>query len=207
MVTSPPRKKRKVGDARLLVIDAARELFGSRGYDGTSVRDIAQHAQVADSVLFRNFGTKAKLFEESILQPYHGLISDFMGKWRTSEVFVPNEELVRTFVTEFYELLTEHRELVAALLSAKTYTRATGQDAGESELSREIDELYMFALPRLDGRNHGDNDLRIVYRLVVGLVMTTVVFDDWLFPQGPRHPTPEHLINEITKLVVRGVER
>jgi len=51
-----------VSATREKIIEAAHELFSCKGYQGTSTRDIAQHAGVAEVTLFRHFTTKETLF-------------------------------------------------------------------------------------------------------------------------------------------------
>jgi AcrR family transcriptional regulator len=45
------------------VLEAGRELFGSRGYHATSIADIGERAGIAKSVLYHYFGSKAGLYE------------------------------------------------------------------------------------------------------------------------------------------------
>lgn len=48
----------------------AQKAFASHGYSQTSIRDIAQGAGVAPSLLMRHFGSKPMLFREALL---HGI--------------------------------------------------------------------------------------------------------------------------------------
>jgi AcrR family transcriptional regulator len=48
--------ERKQRQARQRIIDAARELFLERGFDGVSVGDIAERAEVGRTTFFRHFG-------------------------------------------------------------------------------------------------------------------------------------------------------
>lgn len=50
-------------DKQLQIITAAEELFASKGFDGTSVRDIAQTANVNLAMISYYFGSKEKLLE------------------------------------------------------------------------------------------------------------------------------------------------
>jgi AcrR family transcriptional regulator len=199
---------RKRGEARRLIVEAARELFAKQGYDGASIRDIARHAQVAESLVFRDFGTKQQLFEEAVLEPYHEFLASFMEKWREAGVELSNEEVVRRFVTEFYNVLSQHRELVMTPVNANIYSVASinvnGQD---SALSKQLDTLDAFVGPQLEGRGLTAMNFPISIRCVTGMLMSLVLLDDWLFPHGRRHPSRRAIIDEVVEIVLRGATR
>ena len=54
-------------DKREHIIEAAIALFSEKGYEGTSIRDLAAHADVNIAMVNYYFGTKEKLFQ-SIVQ-------------------------------------------------------------------------------------------------------------------------------------------
>lgn len=53
-------------DKQLSIIRAAEELFAKNGFDGTSVRDIAHHANVNVAMISYYFGSKEALFESIV---------------------------------------------------------------------------------------------------------------------------------------------
>ena len=62
VMTSPlPLVERKQRQARQRIIEAARELFLERGFDGVSVGDIAERAEVGRTTFFRHFGDKQEV--------------------------------------------------------------------------------------------------------------------------------------------------
>jgi AcrR family transcriptional regulator len=61
MTTPLPLVERKQRQARQRIIDAARELFLERGFDGVSVGDIAERAEVGRTTFFRYFGDKQEV--------------------------------------------------------------------------------------------------------------------------------------------------
>jgi len=50
-------------NARRAILDAAERMFAVHGFEGASMRHIAQEAGVAQALLHYHFGTKEKLFE------------------------------------------------------------------------------------------------------------------------------------------------
>lgn len=61
MSDSPPRKT-KSDRTREAILQAARRLFSQKGYDGTTVRDIAAAAAIDPAMVIRYFGGKDTLF-------------------------------------------------------------------------------------------------------------------------------------------------
>jgi AcrR family transcriptional regulator len=49
-------------DRRQQIIDVARELFAGRGFEGTTTRELAEHAGINEALIFRHFPTKEDLY-------------------------------------------------------------------------------------------------------------------------------------------------
>lgn len=65
-MTRMPARPRDSAATRAALLAAARELFATAGYDGTTVRAIAERAGVNQALLFRHFGSKDGLFAEAL---------------------------------------------------------------------------------------------------------------------------------------------
>ena len=57
-----PRARMTGAERRHQLIDIARSLFAERGYEGTSVEEIAQRANVSKPVVYEHFGGKEGLY-------------------------------------------------------------------------------------------------------------------------------------------------
>ena len=55
-------KQKKSDRTRAAILDAARQLFADRGYDGATVRDVAAMAGIDPAMVIRYFGSKEELF-------------------------------------------------------------------------------------------------------------------------------------------------
>ena len=53
-------------DRRLQIMEAAKELFARQGLEGTTTRQIAEHARVNEAIIFRHFPSKEDLYWEII---------------------------------------------------------------------------------------------------------------------------------------------
>ena len=65
VAAQPRMNRRQVAKVRTRqkVLDAARGLFGERGYEPATIRDIAKGAGMSTGAVFANFQDKAELFE------------------------------------------------------------------------------------------------------------------------------------------------
>jgi TetR/AcrR family transcriptional regulator, regulator of autoinduction and epiphytic fitness len=59
--------RRVAADNRTAILEAATDLFLGLGYDRTSLARVADHAGVSKATLFKQFPTKAELFEATVL--------------------------------------------------------------------------------------------------------------------------------------------
>ena len=57
-----PRARMTGSERRQQLIEIAKSLFAERGYDGTSIEEIAQRANVSKPVVYEHFGGKEGLY-------------------------------------------------------------------------------------------------------------------------------------------------
>ena len=137
---TPARATRRPrGEPRRLLLDAARDLFARQDYRSTTTREIAQAAGVTEALLFRQFGSKATLFRETMVVPFTNFIDDFGRTW---QAVVPEEtdedELASQFVGQLYDVFVEHRGLVLTLLASEALSEEETADSGIADIRRGL---------------------------------------------------------------------
>jgi AcrR family transcriptional regulator len=65
-------RPRNAGISKQALLDAAQELFGQNGFEGTTVRDIGEHAGVDHALIARYFGSKADLYIAALVAEARG---------------------------------------------------------------------------------------------------------------------------------------
>jgi AcrR family transcriptional regulator len=137
--TSQRPSRRPPGEARKLLLDAARKLFACQDYRGTTTREIAEAAGVAEYLLFRHFGSKAGLFREALVLPFTAFVDEFGRTWQT---LVPEEtdeeQLARQFVGHLYDLLVEHEGLLLTLKASEMLSEDEKESAGITDIRRAL---------------------------------------------------------------------
>ena len=159
--SAPARRRRDSAGTRSALLSSARELFAERGYDRTTVRDIAAHAGVNQALLFRYFGSKDELFGAAMARETLDLLADG-----------PPERVVARVLRRILDPAASRAEdqlLYAALLSG-------GHDTAAAVLRRELGDNYGRALASLTDAGDADvrADLVLAWLLGIGLLRTVL---------------------------------
>ncbi len=71
----PPQSEES---SRTRILKAAERLFATQGFDGTTTRDLAQSAGVAEGTLFRHFANKKAILIEVATQGWVEILTDLL---------------------------------------------------------------------------------------------------------------------------------
>jgi AcrR family transcriptional regulator len=200
---APTTRAHRRGAARDAILVAARRVFGSRGYAGPSMRDIAQEAEVSPALLYRYFPTKSQLFEEAVIEPYHGFVESFLDSWDAMDTRLSNEEMVSRFVRTLYGFVIDNRDVMFAMLVANRF----GEHENEAPraLSAEVHKLAEFTAREAVDRGLVDVDLEMATACTIALVFSIALLDDFLFSPGSLDH--ERLIEQVCRYAAAGVQQ
>jgi AcrR family transcriptional regulator len=205
-VTKVTRRRR--GEPRRLLLEAARDLFARQGYTSTTAREIAQVAGVSEPLLFRHFGSKVGLFREALVVPFLELVDEFEGTWQLGALGTldrDGEEASRQFLGDLFDRFQANRGIVLTLWGAEADTVPELAESGVSEeitdgLRRLVDISTGGAGPR--SRRHGSGD-ELGNRAVVAMVAGVALFGQSVF-LGRRAPSRDELVDEMVRTVLHG---
>ena len=175
----PPRpglRERKKAKTRTLIQEHALRLFAERGYDETSVEEIAEAAEVSPSTVFRYFPTKPDLviyddLDERMIEAFAAqppeltAVQALRASFRTGFGGIAGEELELQRVRE--RLMRSVPELEAAMLG---------------EFARSVREVAELVAER-SGRPADDDQVLALAGAVIGLAIAAWLAtegDDWI---------------------------
>jgi AcrR family transcriptional regulator len=147
-VTETSRDARRARTARR-ILDAARQEFAARGFDGATIRGIAAAAGVDASLVMQHYGSKAALFTSAVQLPRDDAES-------------AAEHLLEVLANRLHELPPETSALVRSML-----TVPEAADSMRAYLDERVDNLAR----SLDG---DDAHLRALITVsgILGLTIT-----------------------------------
>lgn len=197
--------RRKRGEPRRLLLEAARERFTSQGFAGTSTREIAEHAGVSETLMFRYFGSKVGLFREALVTPFVEFVEDFNDKWKSgSNAELDDEELSRRFIGDLFDLFRDNRGLVVMLWAADAQSGSQLAEAGVfEEINDELQVLVEIGTAeavRRRGRAMPRQDLAT--RSTLAMVAGMAVFGESFY--GKRTPPKQEIVDELVQAVLHG---
>lgn len=205
-MTTPRRQRRPPGEIRSLLLSAAQELFGEHGYAGVSTREIARRAGVAETFVFRHFGTKEALFAEAVLAP----ITEFANAWiqdleATDAAATSTWELNRDFVGRLYDVLHEHRRLILAYIAMTVFQPETLDRLEEAQpLLRALTTIRERAALMLGSAGLPPEDADLNTLAVFGMVSWVALFEDWLATGGSGPRSRDEIVDHLTRVATQG---
>lgn len=203
MKTSARAVRRPPGEARRLLLDAARELFARKDYRSTTTREIAESAGVTEYLLFRHFGSKAGLFREALVLPFTDIVDEFATTWQTIDPDNTREEdLARHFVEQVYDVVVEHRGLLLTLVASEAFSDEEIAEAGIADIRRALGVLGRISGEgmQLRGMHSSQPDLpaHSTMAMIVGMVALRSTFF------GAKPPSRDAIVDELVQATLHG---
>ncbi|WP_067852920.1 TetR/AcrR family transcriptional regulator [Nocardia shimofusensis] len=175
---------------RQQLIEIGRSLFAERGYDATSVEEIAQRAQVSKPVVYEHFGGKEGLYAVVVDREMSMLLDMITSSLTRNRSRVRLEQVALALLTYIEERTDGFRILVRDQAGT-----GTGEESRYSSLLNEAVNEVAHILAGDFGRRELDPGLATLYaQALVGMVSTAATW--WLDVREPsKEVVAAHLVN------------
>jgi len=194
---STPRRGRP-GHDQPAVLRAAIDLFNRKGYDATSIGDVAEELGVTKSAVYHHVASKDALLAEALDEALRELEAVVAGAVTADgSAYERLQDVVRRSV----EVLVDHQPAVTLLL------RVHGNSPTELaalERRRRIDAQLAALVGRSadEGALRADLDPDVVSRLLFGMINSLV---EWYRPSGPVDVA--QVADAVTAIAFEGLAR
>jgi AcrR family transcriptional regulator len=202
---SRPRRSR--GEPRRLLLEAAAAAFNEKGYAGTSTREIADRAQVSETLMFRYWGSKAGMFHAAMVAPFVEFVDQFVESRSGQSVGSGDpEEITRQFIGPLYDLFKTHRALAAMLFAADVHTESELAATGVlDDVRSRIEKLVTLGEAEMKVRGVAVTSPALATRSTIALIAGMATFGSWFY--GRKRPSRAAIINELTQTILYGRQR
>ena len=194
---STPRRGRP-GHDQPAVLRAAIDLFNRKGYDATSIGDVAEELGVTKSAVYHHVASKDALLAEALdeaLVELEAVVADALAADGSAY------DRLRDVVRRSVEVLVAHQPAVTLLL------RVHGNSPTELaalERRRRIDAQLaaLVGQSATEGALRDDLDPDVVSRLLFGMINSLV---EWYRPSGPVDVA--QVADAVTAIAFEGLAR
>jgi len=182
------KRTRKGQIAHDRILECALRLFGSQGYEETTMRDIAEAAGYSPGLAYRYFARK----EEMVLLLYHRLAEDLEVQTR----LLPTDSLAERFqavVTRHFALIAPYRDTFSSLFGTALNPHSEAGVFGKStaDIRCQCREIYLRVIQGAKDAPHASQqaDLATIF---YGAHLALVLF--WLIDQSSNTARTQRLL-------------
>ena len=171
------------------LLDVGRELFGQKGYEATSIEEIAAHAEVSKPVVYERFGGKDGLYDAVVEREMHALLDRF-----TSALAAPGRprELLERAALALLDYIEEDTDGFRVLTRDAPVTSGRGSFSSLiGEVARKVEHLLG---RQFDSRGYDPQLAELYSQALVGMV--ALVGQWWREARKPKKEmVAAHLVN------------
>ncbi|WP_233510774.1 TetR/AcrR family transcriptional regulator [Actinomadura craniellae] len=162
------------------LVRLAAELFAKKGFQATTVRNIAEEAGILSGSLYHHFDSKESIVDE--------ILSGYFDELTASSRAVVERggeprEVLSALVRICFDALEPHRAAVTVLQNDWNYLRDMPRFGYLGKAENEVEQLWLAEIER--GRQAGifraDINARLTYRMIRDTIGVTV---RWFQPGG-----------------------
>ncbi|WP_454852667.1 TetR/AcrR family transcriptional regulator [Promicromonospora soli] len=193
------RPRGRPGHDREAVLRTAIDVFNRRGFDATSISDLAAELGVTKSAVYHHFSSKEALLSAALDEALEGL-SSAVEAAATASDGEPSATRLRATVEAAVRILVAHLPAVTLLLRVRGNSDV---ERSAVERRRHIDERLATLVRQAadEGDLRDDVDPDVISRLIFGMVNSLV---DWYRPGGPLHA--DALAGTISSVLFDGLQ-
>lgn len=122
---------------RARLVDVARRLFERAGYEGTTLRQVAEAAEVAVGTVFVHFQDKSALLAATLEQQ----IAPALDRPKASAASRSPRERIRALVVDLYRSYTRNPQLARVLVRESLFLEGEGRSPSDRRLAEFRDTL------------------------------------------------------------------
>ncbi len=194
-VVEPQKPRRAAYDAESIG-DVALEVFRVRGYDATSMEDLARAAGVTKPAFYHHVGGKEELLSRGLTKALDALFA--MLEEPEAQMGTASSRL-RHLIRRIVELEDELLAPVTVLLRSRGTTEVERQ-ALVRRRSFDAQVAALIAEGQNEGSLRGDIDPNLMARLVIGMATWVI---EWYHPGG--RWTIDDVANAVVEMASTGM--
>ncbi|RJL20701.1 TetR/AcrR family transcriptional regulator [Bailinhaonella thermotolerans] len=186
-------------ERRAALLATAAEVFASRGYSATTVREVAEAAGMLGGSLYYHFDSKESMVDE-ILSTF---LTDMWAAYdRVLDSGLGARETFQALIVESFRTIDRHRPAVVIYQNESKLLAKNPHFSYLVESQERFREMWMSVLDRgvLDGVFRADLDTGLLYRFIRDTVWVAA---SWYRGDGPL--SADEIARQYISMVLEGI--
>ncbi len=195
------QKKQRLSSTREAILAAALCEFSKKGFSGTTTKDVAVVAGVAEVTLFRHFASKERLFEETLIR--HSFVAEFDEILQELDP-LPYQEALSRLAYRLFDALYCYKEWIVVMHGEVRRSPENLLKLYHGFLDQLFRQLAHFFMQRQDRGEIRSFDVNCAARALHGIVFSLFNVEEVLMRKDYRPINRDQAINAFVDLLCHG---
>ncbi|KKI99150.1 TetR/AcrR family transcriptional regulator [Prochlorothrix hollandica] len=183
------------------ILEAAQRLFAEQGYDGTTTRDLARSAKVAEGTLFRHFTNKKAILVEVVTQGWVELLTDLLTELSEMGSYKAVDQVMRKRMLNF----RRSQNLMRVCFMEVQFHEDLRERIQGEVVDKMIDVAEAFFQTAIDRGVYRPLDPKIIARVFLGMFMVAGFSESTILSPEASPQSMKAMAEGIADIFLNGV--
>ena len=188
-------------DTRSKILRAALQLFARRGYDGTTTKDLAKSAGVAEGTLFRYFPNKKAILIEVATAGWVDILTDLLTELSEMGSYKAVSQVMRRRIIN----LRQNGDLLRVCFIEAQYHPELKESIQTEVINKMTDVAEAFFETAMSKGIYRQMNPKIVAKVFLGIFAIAGFSDDTIIDPNASPKAMQEMAEGISDIFLRGV--
>ncbi len=198
IIQRPPQTE---AETRNRILQAALSLFAKQGYDGTTTRDLAQAAGVAEGTLFRHFENKKAILVEVVTHGWVDILTDLLTELSEMGSYKAVAQVMRRRMLHMHE----NANLMKVCFMEAQFHQDLRDRIQTEVITKMTDVAEAFFEDAMNRGTYRRMDPKMVARVFVGMFAIAGFSYDTIAEPGASPQAMQQMAEGIADIFLNGV--
>jgi AcrR family transcriptional regulator len=196
------RQKQSPEQRREQILQAAGNLFAEQGFAGTTTKEIARAADIAEGTIYKYFASKQEILFAMVKSQMVGPLTELFAEREG----VGDAEIIKTFVRNDFENFARNHKLIHIMFGeVHHHSTELMADYYQSIVRPALQMMEQYITRRIEAGVFRHVNPAVAVRALIGTLRFNSLVWEEMFGGQIDHIPREELIEEITAIFLRGM--
>ncbi len=195
---TPPKTE---SETRTRILKSALRLFAHKGYDGTTTRDLAEDAGVAEGTLFRHFANKKAILIEVASQGWIELLTDLLTELSEMGSYKAVAQVMRRRMLHMHQ----NADLLRVCFMEAQFHADLRDQIQTEVITKMTDVTEVFFQSAMDQGIYRPMDAKLVARVFLGMFAVAGFSQDTIMAPDASPQDMQAMAEGLAEIFLNGV--